>query len=51
MTYTKPWEQGALKVTENGRYFSCGDTPFFWMGDTAWLLFHRLTEGRNPELS
>lgn len=44
MTYTKPWEQGALKVTENGRYFSCGDTPFFWMGDTAWLLFHRLTE-------
>lgn len=44
MTYTKPWEQGVLKVTENGRYFSCGDTPFFWMGDTAWLLFHRLTE-------
>lgn len=44
MVYTKPWEQGTLKVTENGRYFSCGDTPFFWMGDTAWLLFHRLTE-------
>lgn len=28
MTYTKPWEQGALKVTENGRYFSCGIPPF-----------------------
>lgn len=39
----KPWEQGDLRVTENGRYFSCGETPFFWMGDTAWLLFHQLT--------
>lgn len=43
-TYTKPWEQGKLKVMDNGRYFSCGGTPFFWLGDTAWLLFHRLSE-------
>ena len=41
--YNKPWEEGELKVTEDGRYFSCGDTPFFWMGDTAWLLFHQLS--------
>ena len=41
--YEKPWETGSLRVTKNGRYFCCGDTPFFWMGDTAWLLFHQLT--------
>lgn len=41
--YEKPWENGSLRVTGNGRYFCCGDTPFFWMGDTAWLLFHQLT--------
>ena len=41
--YEKPWENGSLRVTKNGRYFCCGDTPFFWMGDTAWLLFHQLT--------
>lgn len=40
---SKPWEQGELHVTENGRYFSCGEVPLFWMGDTAWLLFHQLT--------
>lgn len=38
-----PWEKGPLKVMENGRYFSCGDKPFFWLGDTAWLLFDQLT--------
>ena len=41
--YEKPWKNGSLRVTKNGRYFCCGDTPFFWMGDTAWLLFHQLT--------
>ncbi len=31
-----------IKVSENGRYLVTeeGD-PFFWMGDTAWELFHR----------
>lgn len=43
MQVSRPWEQGNLRVTENGRYFSCGESPFFWMGDTAWLLFHQLT--------
>jgi hypothetical protein len=40
----KPWTQGRLTITENGRYFRHEDgTPFFWLGDTAWLLFQRLT--------
>ncbi len=43
MRYSKPWEQGELRVTDNGRYFSIGEEAFFWMGDTAWLLFHQLT--------
>jgi hypothetical protein len=36
----KPWEYGPLRVHGNGRYLVNGETPFFWMGDTAWLLFH-----------
>jgi hypothetical protein len=33
-----------LKVSENKRFLSLADnTPFFWLGDTAWELFHRLT--------
>ena len=39
----KPWDKGLLQVAKNGRYLVNGDTPFFWMGDTAWLLFHKLT--------
>lgn len=32
-----------LRVHPNGRYFIYEDgTPFFWLGDTAWELFHRL---------
>ncbi|HTE32425.1 MAG TPA: DUF4038 domain-containing protein, partial [Chryseolinea sp.] len=35
---------GRLKVSTNGRYLEHEDgTPFFWLGDTAWELFHRLT--------
>lgn len=35
---------GALKVTPNGHYLQYEDgRPFFWLGDTAWELFHRLT--------
>ena len=34
---------GALKVAEDGRHLVYGDgTPFFWLADTAWELFHRL---------
>ncbi|MCB1021415.1 MAG: glycoside hydrolase family 140 protein [Acidobacteria bacterium] len=35
---------GALQVAPGGRYFQHADgRPFFWLGDTAWLLFKRLT--------
>jgi len=30
-----------LRVSENGRFFVKADgSPFFWMGDTEWALFH-----------
>jgi len=39
----KPFSHGRLKVSDNNRYLVHQDgTPFFWMGDTAWELFHRL---------
>lgn len=32
-----------LSISENGRYIVQQDgKPFFWLGDTAWELFHRL---------
>jgi uncharacterized protein DUF4038/collagenase-like protein with putative collagen-binding domain len=32
-----------LKVSANGRYFMTADgKPFFWLGDTGWLLFSKL---------
>lgn len=40
----KLWDHGPLQVTANGHYLQHSDgTPFFWLGDTAWELFHRLT--------
>ncbi len=40
--YTLP----ALKVSDNGRYLATenGD-PFYWLGDTGWLLFAKLDRG------
>lgn len=46
----KRWEgpsvhfnHGTLRVTPNGRYLQFEDgIPFFFLGDTAWELFHRL---------
>lgn len=32
-----------LKVSDNQRYLLYNGRPFFWLGDTAWELFHRLT--------
>lgn len=33
-----------LRVSDNNRYLQTADgKPFFWLGDTAWELFHRLT--------
>ena len=38
----KPLPQ--LRVSENRRFLVTADgRPFFWLGDTAWELFHRLT--------
>lgn len=35
---------GRLKISENNRYLVYADgTPFFYLGDTGWELFHRLT--------
>lgn len=42
MDNTKPWMNGTLTVSDNQRYLQNGKTPFFWMGDTAWLLFLNL---------
>ncbi|MXV52072.1 DUF4038 domain-containing protein [Pedobacter sp. HMF7647] len=34
---------GRIIVSPNGHYLQYEDgTPFFWLGDTAWELFHRL---------
>jgi hypothetical protein len=34
----------SLQISENKRFLVTGDgKPFFWLGDTAWLLFGRLT--------
>ena len=39
----KPWENGALKVSENHHYLQHENgKPFFWLGDTGWLLPERL---------
>ena len=33
-----------LKISSNHRYFTNGNNdPFFWLGDTGWLLFSKLT--------
>ena len=38
------FRHGDLKVSSNHRYLIHADgTPFFYLGDTAWELFHRLT--------
>ncbi|MFC6103202.1 apiosidase-like domain-containing protein [Olivibacter domesticus] len=34
-----------IAVTKDGHFFQYNDgSPFFWLGDTAWELFHRLTK-------
>jgi hypothetical protein len=41
---TKPAAAQRLTVSENGRYLTYEDgRPFFYLGDTAWELFHRLS--------
>lgn len=40
-----------LKVSPDGRYLIYADSkkPFFWLGDTAWELFHRLNREEADE--
>lgn len=38
-----PWKNGILKISSNHRAMVNGDTPFFWLGDTAWLLLKKLS--------
>ena len=39
----KAWPHGRIEVSANKHYLQYEDgTPFFWMGDTGWELFHRL---------
>ena len=42
LSSSKGWTQN-LQVSENGKYIETEKgQPFFWLGDTAWELFHRL---------
>ncbi len=39
-----PWNNGKLVVSEEGRYLKHENgAPFFWLGETGWLLPERLT--------
>ena len=39
----KPWDNGKLKVSDNQRYLQFDNgQPFFWQGETGWLLPERL---------
>ena len=42
-TAGKPWDNGRLTVSDNQRFlqFENGE-PFFWLGETAWLMPERL---------
>jgi len=38
------WKHGRLQATKDGHYLQFEDgTPFFWLGDTGWEIFSRLT--------
>ncbi|MCR4582948.1 MAG: glycoside hydrolase family 140 protein [Prevotella sp.] len=39
VTAGKPWDNGRLRVSDNQRFLQFENgTPFFWMGETAWLM-------------
>ena len=41
--FENPVPNGRLRVSDNGRFLVHENgKPFFWLGDTAWELFHRL---------
>ena len=43
LSLTTAMTNAQLQISPNKRFLQTSDgTPFFWMGDTAWELFHRL---------
>ena len=43
-TTAKPWDNGALQASANGRHIQhANGDAFHWQADTCWELFHRLT--------
>lgn len=45
MSSLQAQQMGPIKVSENQRFFTNADgSPFFWLADTAWELFHRTTK-------
>src|SRR6201991_178186 len=43
-------ELSGLRVSENGRFFrTANGEPFFWLGDTGWLLLTRLTREQTDQ--
>jgi hypothetical protein len=44
------FKHGNLKVSANKRFIEFADgTPFFYLGDTGWELFHRLTKDESEK--
>lgn len=42
-TAAQPWDNGRLEVSADGRFLQHDNgNPFFWLGNTAWLLPERL---------
>src|ERR1700730_5601942 len=45
-----PARVGPIVVSANGRFLQHKDgVPFFWLGDTAWLLFQRLDRAETEQ--
>jgi hypothetical protein len=44
MSGKKPWDYGSLALTSDRHYLVNGEKPFFWLGDTAWSIFLRLSK-------
>ncbi len=41
--FTSHLARGQFSISANKRFLTKDGKPFFWLGDTAWELFHRLT--------
>jgi hypothetical protein len=51
LCFIASFSQAQIKVHPNNRYLQTRDgKPFFWLGDTDWEMFHRLTRDEITEL-